>query len=120
MKKTLDAKHNPTERAAYTAIALGINLNINYEAYGSTESLMAMRGESIVRHDTRSNVISWLCGLHSQISSLLSMLSSCNVHHQDFDACMKHLSDTCAPTRLKSLYSEWVYKNNSLIRELES
>lgn len=118
MKKTLDVKHNPTERAAYTAMSLGIHLNINYESYGSTESLIAMRGEFILRNDTRSNVISWLCGLHSQISSLLSMLSACNVHHQDCDGCMAHISETCAPTRLKKLYHEWVYQNENLVIEL--
>ncbi len=110
--------HNPTERAHLTACALGIHLNIDHKSYGGTESLRAMVEDEIVFHGTVTDTVTYLCGLHTKINSILSLFSAEGIHHQDKEQCLKSLSETCAPTPLTREYLKWIFENKSLIRYL--
>jgi hypothetical protein len=110
--------HNPTERANITACALGINLNIDYESYGGTESITAMMGEDIVFKGTTSQTVTYLCGLHMKINKILATLSSDGIHHQDKDSSIRSLSETCSPKSLTELYLKWILGNKSIVRYL--
>ena len=116
----LKYSHDPVERAHITACALGINLNIDFQSYGGTQSVRAMVGDEIVFHGTSSQTVTFLCGLHSKISRLLALFSSEGVHHQDAGGCYQSISGTVSPKRLTETYDKWIKGNGSLIRHLDS
>ena len=114
----LEYKHNPAERAQLVACALGIHLNINHESYGGTESVIAMVDDVIVFNGTTSETVTYLCGLHAKISSILALFSADGINHQDKDRCIASLSETCAPTPLTREYLKWIFGNEYLIKYL--
>lgn len=111
--------HNPVERALYTSCALGVHLNIDYESYGGTESIRCMRGGDVVFHSNRSDVISFLSGLHRKVQAVLALLSSEGIDCQDYDKAVISLSETVSPKRNLEVYKYWIYKNTDLVRELQ-
>lgn len=115
----LEYKHNPTERAQLTACALGINLNIDYDSYGGTESVVAMVDDVVVFQGTTSETVTYLCGLHAKISSILALFSADNINHQDKDRCIESLSETCAPTPMTREYLKLILGNEHLIKYLD-
>lgn len=118
MKKLLKEFHNPIDRASYTATTIGMHCNHDCQSYGGTYSVRVMIDEHILIHDTQTNVVSWLCGVHTKVNSLLAMLYSCNADIQDFETCMNHISETCAPTRLSKIYTQFIFGNEVLMRNL--
>lgn len=114
----LKYSHDPVERAHITACALGINLNIDFQSYGGEKSIRAMVGDEIVFHGTSGQTVTFLCGLHSEVSSLLALFSSEGVHHQDESSCHELISGTVSPKRLMAVYAKWIKGNEILIRHL--
>lgn len=118
MKKILDHVHDPVERALYTSVALGIQMYIEYESYGSTESVRAMKEDIVLIHSKIEDVKAYLIGLYNKVNAVLSVISASGLHHQDKDRCIESLKETCAPKKAVEIYLEWIYENKSLIREL--
>ena len=118
MSELLRYAHNPTERASITACALGIHLNYASESYGGTDSILAMKEDKIVFHSTTQDTVSFLCGLHKKVNGILALFSAENIHHQDKESCIKSIAETCANRKNLEIYNDWIYGNESLIREL--
>lgn len=118
MKKILREIHNPAERAAMTATALGIHLNLAHESYGGTDSVRAMVDDKIIFHSSTSDTVSFLCGLHRKVNSLLALFLAENIDFQDSKACERSISETCSPKINLEIYRTWIYENESLVREL--
>lgn len=120
MKKLLKDIYSHSERAAYTATSLGLHVNIELESYGGTPSVIVMAGDTILIHDTQSNVISWLSGIHAKVNAVLALLYACNADLHDLDCCMQHISETCAPTRLSEIYINFIFGNKALMRSISN
>lgn len=116
MKKLLKDIHNPSERASYTATSLGLHANI----VGGTPSIIVMAGDTVLIHDTQSNVISWLCGIHAKVNAVLALLYACNADLHDLDCCMRHISETCAPKKLSEVYITFIFGNDALMRSISN
>lgn len=111
--------HNAGERAAYTATALGLRCNLDYESYGSTDSARIMRADEVIFHSTVSEAVSFLCGIHAKIQSVLSLFSAEGINHQDKESALKSISETCQPTHITKVYMQYIFENKDLIRELK-
>lgn len=120
MKKLLKDIHSPSERSAYTATSLGLHAKIMLESYGGAPSVMVMTGDAILIHDTQSNVISWLCGIHAKVNAVLALLYACNADLNDLDCCMRHISETCAPAKLSEIYINFIFGNKALMRSISN
>ena len=118
MKKMLDNIHDTNERALYTSCALGIHLNSENESYGGTLSIRCMKGGDIILHSTIDDVVTFLSGLHKKINSILGLLSADNINHQDYEQAIKSIGETVGAKKNIEIYQYWIYKNKSLVREL--
>ena len=103
--------HDPATRALNCSLALGIHLNAAIESYGGTDSIRAMIGDEIVFHSKRSDVISWLCGMHKRLLSILSLLSSEGIDLLDENAVTDSLSETVQSKANKEFYFKYIKPN---------
>lgn len=118
MSKLLRDIHSPVERANMTACTLGIHLKYAHESFGGTDSIRAMKEGRIIFHSTTQDTVSFLCGLHKKVNSLLALFSAENINHQDKESCTKSIIETCASKKNLEIYNDWIYGNESLIKAL--
>lgn len=111
--------HNAGERAAYTATALGLRCNLDYESYGATDSVRITKDDEIIFHSTVSDATSFLCGLYTKIQSILSLFSAEGIDPQDKERALKSISETCLPTHITRVYMQHIFQNKDLVRELK-
>lgn len=104
----VEYKYNTFERALNCSLALGIHLNIDYQSYGGTESLRAMIGDEVLFHSTRSETITWLCGLHLRLMSILSLLKAEGIKFDDSQSAIKCLDETVQPKANKEFYQKYI------------
>lgn len=108
--------HNPSERALNCSLALDIHLSVANESYGGTDSMLAMIGNEVVFHSTRSDVIAWLCGMHKRLLSILSLLAAEKIDLSDEDAVISSLSETVQGKANKEFYIKYIKPNAEKIK----
>lgn len=104
----VEHKHDPAERALNCSLALDIHLNIDYQSCGGTESLIAMIGEEVLFNSTRSETITWLCGLHLRLSAILSLLKAEGIKLDDSERAIKCLDETVQSKANKEFYQKYI------------